>query len=159
MTVETRAAQPDRTIDLRTWEEFEERLQELRKEFGRPTTGLLFRGQEDSSWALSPTIERPPVERDISFQEYYESIYRAKPEIEAHTGKSWRLPDPLEVGNLTKRVEPFAGSSAEQDITWGQVFSYMGYLRHHGYPSPSLIGPLSIHRGLLCLPETANGRG
>ena len=143
MPVETRPEQLDRTINLDTWEEFEEKLKELRKECGPRSSGLLFRGQEDFCWELSTTLARPPVERKMSFQDYYVSIYRAKAEIEAHTGKIWDLPDPHEVKRLTDHREPFARFTLEQDITWGRVCSYMVYLRHHGYPSPLLDWTLS----------------
>ena len=138
MAVESRPAQLDRTIDIDTWEEFEEKLKELQKERGPRSSGLLFRGQEDFGWPLSTTLERSPVEPEMSFQDYYESIYRAKPAIESNTEKSWHIPDPHKVGSLTARVEPFASFTEEHYNTWGQVFSYMVYLRHHGFPSPFL---------------------
>ena len=143
MTVECHKAHPDRTINLVTWEEFEEKLKELRRERGPHSSGLLFRGQENFGWLLKTTLERSPVEREMSFQDYYETIYRAKPAIESYTEKSWDIPDPHEVGSLTARVEPFVSFTAEEYKTWGRVFSYMVYLRHHGFPSPFLDWTLS----------------
>ena len=143
MAVECRNAHPDRTINLVTWEEFEEKLKELRKGRGPHSSGLLFRGQGNFCWPLKTTLERSPVEREKSFQDYYESIYRAKPAIESYTEKSWDIPDPNEVGDLTARVEPFGRFTPEHDKTWGRVFSYMVYLRHHGFPSPFLDWTLS----------------
>ena len=52
--------------------------------------------------------------------------------------KSWDIPDPPEIGHLTESVEPFASLTAEHFKTWGQVWSYMVHLRHHGFPSPFL---------------------
>ena len=143
MTVECCNAYPNRTINLVTWEEFEEKLQELRKEHGPRFSGLLFRGQGNSYWPLKTTLERAPVKSEMSFQDYYETIYRATPTIESYTEKSWDVPDPHEVGSLTARVEPFASFTAEEYKTWGRVFSYMVYLRHHGFPSPFLDWTLS----------------
>ena len=100
MTVECCKAHPDRTINLDTWEEFEEKVKELRKERGPRSSGLLFRGQGNFCWSLKTTLERAPVEREMSFQDYYESIYRAKPAIESYTEKSWDIPDPNEAAIL-----------------------------------------------------------
>ena len=122
---------PHTIFDLRTWEEFEEKLKELPEKSS-------FRGQENSRWPVTTTLDRPPDEREMSFQHYYESIYRAKPDIESCTEKSWDIPDPTEVGRLTERVEPFARFTAEHFRIWGQVWSYMVHLRHHGFPSPFL---------------------
>lgn len=143
MAVESRNAYPDRTINLDTWEKFEEKVKELRKERGPRSSGLLFRGQGNSCWPLSTTLERAPVKREMSFHDYYESIYRAKPAIESYTEKSWNIPDPHKVRNLTTRVEPFVSFTAEDHKTWGRVCSYMIYLRHHGFPSPFLDWTLS----------------
>lgn len=143
MTLENCNGHPDRTINLDTWEEFEAKLKELRKERGPHSSELLFRGQGNFGWKLLTTLDRSPVRRERSFQGYYESIYRAKPAIESYTGKCWDIPDPNEVGDLTARVEPFGRFTAEHDKTWGQVFSYMAYLRHHGFPSPFLDWTLS----------------
>lgn len=81
MTLESRNVHPDRTINLDTWEEFEEKLQELRKERRLRSAELLFRGQGNFDWKLLTTLDRSPVERERSFQGCYESIYRAKPAI------------------------------------------------------------------------------
>ena len=124
---------PVLTKGCRNWEEFEEKLKEVQEE-----APFLYRGQENSCWPVTTTLERPPDGRAMSFQHYYESIYRAKPEIESYTEKSWDIPDPTEVGRLTERVEPFARFTAEHFRIWGQVWSYMVHLRHHGFPSPFL---------------------
>lgn len=128
-------------FNLRTWEEFKEKLNELQENAldKHPSESLrfLYRGQKDSCWSVTTTLERR-VGRKTSFQRYYEFIYRAKPELESFTEKSWDIPDPHEVGCLTKRREPFASFTAEDCRTWGQVASYMVHLRHYGFPSPLL---------------------
>ena len=133
---------PHTILDLRTWEEFEEKLKELQEKAPderRPESlPFLYRGQENDCWPVTTTLERPPDGREMSFQHYYESIYRAKSEIESYTEKSWDIPDPPEVGRLTERVDPFARFTTEHSRTWGQVWSYMVHLRHHGFPSPFL---------------------
>ena len=133
---------PHTILDLRTWEEFEKKLKELQetapdKRRSEPLP-FLYRGQENSCRPVTTTLERWSDGREMSFQHYYESIYRAKSEIESYNKKSWDIPDPPEVGRLTERVEPFASFTAEHSRTWGQVWSYMVHLRHHGFPSPFL---------------------
>ena len=142
---------------VETWEEFEEKLERLQKK----QSGLLFRGQENSCWPITTTLERPPDGRvSMPFGDYYLSIYQSKPAIESYTEKGWDVPDPPEVKSLTERVEPFVSFTKEAFKTWGQVWSYMVHLRHFGFPSPFLDWtPLSIHRGLLCLPATDQRRG
>ena len=138
---------PILTKACRTLEEFEEKLKELQEQAPdehRPEPfPFLYRGQENSCWPVTTTLERPPDGREMSFQHYYESIYRAKSEIESYTDKSWDIPDPSEVGRLTERVEPFARFTAEHFRAWGQAWSYMVHLRHHGFPSPLLDWTLS----------------
>jgi len=131
-------------IDVRTWEEFEERLKELQEKAPVPDPGVpyrpvLYRGQENSCWPVTTTLDRWADGREMSFQHYYRSVYRAKSEIESNTEKSWDVPDPPEVGRLAKRVSGlFVSRTAEDFRTWGQVGSYMVHLRHNGFPSPFL---------------------
>ena len=100
---------------------------------------FLYRGQENSCWTITTTLERPLDGREsMPFGDYYLSIYRAKPEIESYTEKSWPVPDPPEVKRLTERVPPFVSFTKEDFEAWGQAGSYMAYLRHHGFPSPFL---------------------
>ena len=136
---------PCTILDLRTWEEFEEKLKELQEEAPvphhpeiLPYRPVLYRGQENSCWPVTTTLDRWTDGRETSFQRYYESVYQAKSEIESCTEKSWDVPDPPEVGCLTERREPFARDTAKNSRTWGQVGNYMVYLRHHGFPSPFL---------------------
>ena len=83
---------PHTILDFRTWEEFEEKLKELQEKASdkprRRPLSFLYRGQENSCWPVTTTLERSPDGREMSFQHYYESIYRAKPAIESHTGKN-----------------------------------------------------------------------
>ena len=141
MAVES-GSMPQTIFDLRTWEEFEEKLKELQEQAPdehRPEPlPFLYRGQENACWPVKTTLERWSDGREMSFQHYYESIYRAKSEIESYTDKSWDIPDPPEVGRLTEHVELFASFTAKDFRHWGQVWSYMVHVRHHGFPSPFL---------------------
>ena len=69
---------------------------------------------------------------------YYLSIYRSKPAIESYTEKIWDVPDPSEVESLSERFGPFVSFTKDAFKAWGQAWSYMVHLRHHGFPSPFL---------------------
>ena len=141
---------PVLTEECRTWEEFEEKLKELQEkvpdERRTDHVPFLYRGQEDSCWPVTTTLERSPDGLvSMPFLNYYLSIYRAKSEIESHTEQSWDIPDPTEVEPLIERVEPFARFTAKHFRTWGSVWSYMVHLRHHGFPSPFLDWTRSLY--------------
>ena len=129
-------------VDTRSWEEFEEGLEKLRKTTrdARPPGDIriLFRGQEDACWPLTTTLERWSEGNAMSFHDYYEFIYSAKAEIESHTQNRWDLAEPPELRGLTGSYEPFARFTVEEFREWGQIWSYMVHLRHHGFPSPFL---------------------
>ena len=143
-------------FDLRTWEEFEEKLKELQEEApvphpGVPDRPILYRGQENSCWPVTTTLERWLDGQEMSFLRYYESIYRAKPEIESYSerpaSESWNVPPPIGLEHMLTcgNLEPFASVTEEDFKTWGQVGSYMVYLRHHGFPSPFLDWTRSLY--------------
>ena len=139
---------PVHILDLRNWEEFEEKLKELQEKAPderRPDhVPFLYRGQEDSCWPVTTTLERSPDGLvSMPFLNYYLSIYRAKHAIESYTEKSWDVPDPSGVKNLTERVGLFVSSTKEAFEAWGQAWSYMVHLRHYGFPSPFLDWPRS----------------
>jgi hypothetical protein len=64
-------------FNLNTWEEFEQelkKLRETREKFSEYQSPLLFRGQKNACWSLSPTLER---EKDrMLFRDYYQMISR-----------------------------------------------------------------------------------
>ena len=128
--------------DLVTWEQFEQELKRLQKRVRDPdrpeAMKFLFRGQEDSCWPVTTTLERRTDGRETSFQSYYEFIYQAKSEFESFTEENWDIPEPEKIECLTRNREPFASFTAREFRTWGQVASYMVHLRHHGFPSPFL---------------------
>ena len=83
---------PITNINVRTWEEFQERLKEIiesEKSKGRKTN-FLYRGLGDSDWSLETTLERDGHEGMI-VSLYYSVISRAKPSIESLTSMRWTL--------------------------------------------------------------------
>jgi len=126
-------------IDVGTWEEFNAGLETLSAQpntaqFSDLPLPLLFRGQENSIWPLSTTLERNGLQ-NMPFHDYYRIIARVKPQIESFTGKEWQIPSYPEV---EKECQEFDGFSLK--LTFGRLpgYAYMAYLRHHGFPSPLL---------------------
>ena len=124
-------------IDVTSWEEFEQQLKDLRKQVNSPESAalpMLFRGQEKSCWPLATTLERSNP-RGILFLDYYRLISRVKPQVESFTGNEWQIPGYLEVEQLVREYDAFS-----VDLSFGRLpgYSYMAYLRHHGFPSPLL---------------------
>lgn len=122
------------TIDVRTWEEFEEQLKLRNISSGAQ---FLFRGQSSSCWSLDTTLERRGQEQwQMAFGDYYRLISAIRPEIETFTGIRWDdVPRCDDVATEAMEYDTFG-----QKLTFGRfpAYSYMAYLRHHGFPSPLL---------------------
>jgi hypothetical protein len=121
-------------IEITDWEMFEQRLKELRPKYAKESSPLLFRGQGNSEWPLTTTLERSGAPRML-FREYYELICASmRPEVKTFAG----VDVPEYDAELCK---PFLNGSLLYEI--GDVFPvslyrYMAYLRHFGFPSPLL---------------------
>jgi hypothetical protein len=123
--------------DLPSWVAFIRRLAQLideRTDPSKPASQFLFRGQSDSEWKLSTTLERFAPEAE-SIADYFKIIRVIKPQIEAMTGKSWELPEYNAVDQLLADYDTFSRA-----LIFGQLpgYEYLAYLRHHGFPSPLL---------------------
>src|SRR5713101_5844717 len=85
-------------LDLADWVSFEAELEKLRDELTKNTSDkkcpeLLFRGQSNSEWQLSTTLERAGCE-GMSFAAYYgRSVARVRPAVETFTGVKWDVAD------------------------------------------------------------------
>jgi FRG domain len=131
-----------REIHVKTWEEFEDQLREMRKcPTGWAESPLLYRGQIDSDWELETTLERNERPQML-LHEYYRLILNVRPQIEAFTGKRWVIPTYLTVKEWTNEYYKFS-----LRLTRGALpgYDYMAYLRHHGFPSPLLDWSRSLH--------------
>jgi len=120
------------------WEEFEKELEELQKRLtkGGGEQHLLFRGQENSSWALETTLERYGYQ-DMAFSEYYGVISTLRPEVETLTGAVWdKMPRYNEVRERMDKPGEFSVDLVNKYGFPG--YECMVYLRHHGFPSPLL---------------------
>jgi hypothetical protein len=124
-------------IDLRTWEEFEEWVVALSRErvkrskTGRYVSEYLFRGQPDSSWSLSTTLERF-TGRLLTLQKYHQIVLATKPQVETISGETWELP------SLAEYMKNVQEEGPTFPLYRMPAYEYHVYLRHHGFPSPLL---------------------
>jgi FRG domain-containing protein len=115
------------------WETFEQKLKELRDQYGKKTSSpLLFRGQSNSQWGLTTTLERSG-ETAMSFLQYYKLICNeVGPVVQAFAGVEAPQYDG-EIGQTFFKLEPMLSCFPPD-----RVYPYLVYLRHHGFPSPLL---------------------
>jgi hypothetical protein len=123
--------------NVNAWEGFKVELANLRRERGQSlkaddSSPLLFRGQENSCWPLSTTLDRR--QKQMLFRDYYRVISKIRPQIESFTGKEWPIDEHQEVEKRSATYE------FDFDLWSGRcpAYAYMAYLRHHGFPSPLL---------------------
>jgi len=118
-------------IELSAWEEFEDQVRSLKDLTKASISGLLFRGQDDSSWPLDTTLERSG-RRNFPIKDYYRVIGGIKPQIETFTAMEWDNFDYSQIDELLQGYDTFS-----LRLSAGKVpeYSYMLYLRHHGFPS------------------------
>ena len=121
-------------IDVATWAEFEDNLQDIRLKHASHFFPLLFRGHSDACWSLDTTLDRSQ-NKSMRFDKYYKIISSIRIDIETFTGNSWSIPRYHAVG---KTVQEYGGFSAELTSGYNPAYEYMAYLRHHGFPSPLL---------------------
>ena len=81
-------------VSLPNWDAFTGELQKIRDELTKNASGkppeLLFRGQSNSAWPLTTTLERADCE-GMSFDDYYRlTVHRVRPTVEALTGATGR---------------------------------------------------------------------
>lgn len=103
---------------------------------GTQHSNLLFRGQPDSEWPLSTTLERESGE-NVYVRRYHLGLASIQDELESRIGRSWKVPSYPEFEQLLEN-----GDEREtfffRLLRDSQLYEYMVYLRHHGFPSPLL---------------------
>jgi hypothetical protein len=121
--------------DLPNWESFHEEIQKLRTKYDNPNSPLLFRGQGNSEQRLTTTLERAGCE-GMSFDNYYVLVSRIRPALETFTGVKWDVPDHgMEISISFRDIRMFSLNLSFPEV---ELYRYLVYLRHHGFPSPLL---------------------
>jgi hypothetical protein len=122
-------------IEIPDWENFEQKVRELRAKYTNETSPLLFRGQGNSKWKLTTTLERSGAEKML-FRDYYALICASmRPEVRTFARVDVPAYDPLWAtthflqGDLLYEIG---------DVFPIDLYRYMAYLRHFGFPSPLL---------------------
>jgi|SRR5271154_3804928 len=135
-----------KAIDVPDWKTFQRTVQELRNEYDKESSPLLFRGQGNSEWDLTTTLDR---------NTYYTTDAPCK---NAMCGMTLLHYYDLITGGVGSEVKTFSGvdvpernqkiaesfSEAEfldhfpNTLLDMQLYRYMAYLRHLAFPSPLL---------------------
>src|ERR1700691_1927144 len=118
-------------ITVDSWEDFEDKVDKLRLE-SKTAEGedseLWFRGQKNSCWPLTTTLERC-TQGAVLLKDYYQLIHRVKPQIESFTGKDWEIPPYPEVASGSRTYDYLS-----LHLGGWPGYEYMAYLRHHDFP-------------------------
>lgn len=118
------------------WESFEDWLGDLRSEVGSKTAlRLIFRGQGDSRWPLTTTLERT-VGQEFTLVRYLDLVCSIAPA--ARTFTSVEAPEYRNKLDLAKELNGGEAFLNLDRFPAGDWYEYLVYLRHHGFPSPFL---------------------
>jgi|SRR5579872_1451215 len=122
-------------IDANSWEDFEQKLKELRAENGTESSPLLFRGHGNSEWHLATTLDRY-TKNGMTFLSYYNLITGSiGPEVRTFSGV-----------DVPERRQDVAESFFDKGLMFAfprrfpdaPLYGYMAHLRQLGFPSPLL---------------------
>jgi hypothetical protein len=122
-------------IERTSWEDFEQKLKDLRAENGTESSPLLYRGQSNFGWPLRTTLDRS-TKNGMTFASYYNLITGSiGPEVQTFAGVDvpQRRQDVAE--SFFDKSLMFAFPMRFPDIP---LYRYMAFLRHLSFPSPLL---------------------
>lgn len=126
--------EPVKTVDIDSWTEFAQAVDDIRKNITNPNLAseILFRGQSNSQYPLKTTLERT-TSNPYTVSSYIQKADSAINEIESLTGKQWNLPSFKQIRSDIEKTQDVIRPNIPE-----YCYSYLVYLRHHGFPSPLL---------------------
>lgn len=110
------------------------------KKFENQNLKLLYRGQSDSRWEITSTLERS-VNGRMSCEEYYLKVERYKPVLNSIFDRKFERKVNSK-GYVFNFDEYFYASWELPDM------EYLTYLRHHGFPTPLIDWSRSLYVAL-----------
>jgi FRG domain len=133
-----------REINLNSWEELEERIKGLEKDRRgqRSLSEFLYRGQGNKRWELLTTLERH-YQKNLSVKQYFHLISVVKPQVESFTGEKWNILSRDEFEKWLNKYDSVMEDAFGWSVDYQNIYSYMVYLRHYGFPSPLLDWSIS----------------
>lgn len=136
-------------IPLNTWEEFETEITSLFNDIKKKRekneyfgTAPLFRGQENSSWKLTTTLERF-TPHHYPTGSYHDVMHAVNYAVESLTDRSW------DISRYDEKTDESLPSAP-------QGYEFMVHIRHHGFPSPLLDWTRSPYVAAFFAFRTAN---
>jgi hypothetical protein len=117
---------------LKSWEEFQERVGTFEDADRKLWDEVWFRGQADAKWGLDTTLERRS-KKIRTVEAYFKIMAGIKSAIETFTDTDVQMPTSADVEKVFRKYGGFEFESALRDSA-----SYMVHLRHGGFPSPLL---------------------
>ncbi len=128
---------PSRVIHAASWEEFEAQIKKFDDPTRKPWDEVWFRGQADSEWPLSTTLERR-LDKKWMVSAYFNLISEVHPAIETFTDGRFARPD------WPEEKDP-SGEPIFFEKRLRAHATYLAHLRHGGFPSPLLDWTCSVY--------------
>lgn len=126
-------------IETKSWEHFTDEMGKLRKEFADRGSPLLFRGHANSDWKLTTTLERAGCP-EMPIRDYY----RIMTTVGTQVGTFADIEVP-EYSNVVEESLKDLELLSLRRFPQRDMYRFMVYLRHNGFPSPLLDWSRSLY--------------
>jgi len=120
------------------------RLTDINREKS-PTSKILYRGQADSSWKLTSTLERCTGISKYPVEKYEQQLAKIQPEINALTSNDFS-DDSTDENEIP--------TESDRSVYYPKNPAFMVYARQHGYPTPILDWTESLYIALFFALQT-----
>jgi len=138
---------PKSLIKISTLEEYTTEIKKIETKVDNENK-ILYRGQSDSSWGITSSLERFGI-AELACEEYYKIIDKYKP-----------LLNPIVERKLERKTNssgyPFNFDKYEEASWQLPEMEYLTYLRHHGFPTPLIDWSRSLYVALFFACEDNN---